>query len=595
MLEICNRVNRLPFVFVNAVLKQFGRYLLSLVPLSVVGVESNDTGVSAKAPALSFYAGIGEGSFGEDPHPVHGTQTADGGYVVGGKSLDTGGAWEGFILKVLPSDLSGYLNLTEPSDGNQSFVWVQTFGSSGKKDGVNNLASVGDAVLAGGFKSVDDGSQDAYLVKYSSSLGTKVWEYLLPEASSGLSSAYEVICATPDGGLISGGLFDSSKDGFEGFKSYGNPSSGKAFVAYYSPDQVSSGTAPVSPLWRKDFNGSMTVKGIRPIGDTGEFILLTSLVDSPHIPSLKRLDSTGNVLWEKTYPTRAEPTDVCVLSSNGKVTGFAFCGHGHMSAGTLDSYLTTLDLNGTVIWTREFGDPSGGVGKFTGLSSGNPQLIYDESWGIQATADGGMLVASGTGIEGCDPWQGTDSNQTRISILQECLSDPRTDWRGMITKFDANGTQVWQRVDSFMPPDGGNASSSACEYVVLLSDGKILSVNDEAFGIGLLVLEAEDNATDLLDSSSIDIGGGWKNSSWMGYFLSFSSGWKYHSGLGWIYSRPSSLDSVWFYDKAIGWCWTSQSVYPFLWRHSATNWVYFLKTSSPRSFYDYSDNTWKNL
>ena len=362
MLEVSNRVSHLAFVFLNTVLKQFGRCLLFLVPLSVAWAESNDTGVSSNAPGLSFYAGIGEGSFGEDPHAVHGTQTSDGGYVVGGKSLDAGGAWEGFLLKVAPSGLSGYLNLTEPGDGNQSYVWAQTFGSSGKKDGVNNLASVGDAVLAGGFKSVDDGSQDAYLVKYSSSDGTKIWEYLLPEASSGLSSAYEVICVTPGGGLIAGGLFDSSKDSLEGFKSYGNPSSGKAFATYYSPDQVSSGTAPVSPSWRKDFNDSMTVKGIRPIGDTGEFILLTSLVDSPHIPSLKRLDSAGDVLWEKTYPTRAEPTDVCVLSSNGTVTGFAFCGHGHKSAGTLDSYLTVLDLNGTVTWTREFGDPSGGWG-----------------------------------------------------------------------------------------------------------------------------------------------------------------------------------------------------------------------------------------
>ena len=560
--------------------------------------EANQTGVTEGAPALSFYVGIGEGSFGEDPHPVHGTQTSDGGYVVGGKSLDAGGEWEGFVLKVVPSGFSGYLDLNVPGEGNQSYAWVNTFGTTGKKDGVNNLASVEDAVFAVGFKSVSDGSQDACLFKYSSVDGAMVWEHLLSESSNGLSSAFEVVCSTPDGGLITGGVYDSAKDGLEGFKSYGNPSSGKAFVAYYSPAQVSSSVAPFSPSWRKDFKASLTVKGIRPVGKTGGFILLTSKADGDNAPHLARLDSQGKVLWEKTYPTRAEPTDVSVLASDGTLTGFAFCGHGGKSSGLLDSYLTVVDLNGTVRWTREFGDPVGGVGKFAGLSSGNPKLIYDESWGIQSTADGGMLVATGTGIEGCDPWQGSDSNQTRIAILQECVADPRTDWRGMITKFDANGTQIWQRVDSFMPPDGGNASSSACEYVVLLSDGKILSVNDEAFGIGLLVLEPETNASfvgDLLVSSASDAGKSWKNSSWMGHFLSFPSGWKYHSGLGWIYSIPTSLDSVWFYDQVLGWCWTSQSAYPFLWRHSASNWLYFLKTSSPRSFYDYSDKTWKYL
>jgi len=573
-------------------------FVLILAFLSAAFANGNTTGVSSKAPAVSFYAGIGEGAFGEDPHAVHGAQTSDGGYVVGGKSLDAGGAWEGFVLKVLPTGLSGYLDLSTPGESNQSYAWSATFGSSGKKDGVNNLASVGDFVFAAGFKSVADGSQDAILMKYSSSDGSIIWESLLPEASSGLSSAYEVVSTTMEGGLITGGLFDSPKDGLEGFKSYGNPSAGKAFVAYYSPTQVSSSVAPASPTWRKDFNASLTVKGIRPIDNQGGFVLLTSQSQSPNAPILTRLDTQGNVLWEKVYPTRAEPADVCVLASNGTLTGFAFCGHGKKSSGELDSYLTVVDLNGSVRWTREFGDPVGGVGKFAGLSSGNSKLIYDESWGIQSTADGGMLVASGTGIEGCDPWRASDSNQSRIAILTECLADPRTDWRGMITKFDANGSQVWQRVDSFIPPEGGQVSSTACEYVLLLADGKILSVKDEAFGVGLLVLDAESNQTfvgDLLASSTTDVGNGWRSSSWLGYFLSFSSGWKYHSTLGWIYSIPTSLDSVWFYDQALGWCWTRNSTFPFIWRNAASGWLYFLKTSSPRSFYDYSDNTWKQL
>ena len=591
----------IPFIkFARVTLcKKCSSFLLLFFIHSPVWGDANQTGVTDDAPALSFYAGIAEGSFGEDPHAVHGAQTSDGGYVVGGKSLDSGGAWEGFVVKVVPSGFSGYLNLFGPGEGNHSYAWATTFGTVGKKDGVNNLASVGDSVLAGGFKSVSDGSQDAYLVKYSSSDGTMIWEHLLPETSSGLSSAYEAVCATPDGGLITGGIYDSAKDGLEGFKSYGNPSSGKAFVAYYSPSQLSSSTAPSTPSWRTDFNASLTVKGIRSIGDTGEFILLTALADSPNPPNVARLDSQGNVLWEKTYATRGEPTDVCVLAVNGTITGFAFCGHGGgKGAGTLDSYLTVLDLNGTVSWTREFGDPAGGVGKFAGLSSGNPKLIYDESWGIQGTADGGMLVATGTGIEGCEPWQGSDSNQTRIAILQECLADPRTDWRGMITKFDANGTQIWQRVDSFIPPDDGIVSSAASEYVVLLSDGKILSVIDEAFGVGFLVLEAEANAsstTDLLVSSSTDLGKGWRSLDWFGHFLSFSSGWKYHSGLGWIFSQPASLDSIWLYDEALGWCWTRSSTYPFIWRHSASAWLYFLKSPYPRSFFDYSDNSWKKL
>ncbi len=565
---------------------------------SFLAVSGQGTGISGNAPAVSFYVGIGEGSFGEDPHPVHGVECPSGGFIVGGKSIDSGGAWDGFALKVHPSGLSGYQHLNSPGEEGASYSWSVTFGSSGKKDGVNNLATVGDAVFLGGFSGVSDGSQDAYLAKHSTTTGAKIWESFLPESPSGLSSAYEVVIATPEGGLITGGVYDSALDGLEGFKSYGNPSSGSAFVAYYSSVQIASNVAPTAPAWRKNFSDSLTVKGIRPIGGAGEFIILTSLSEVPHIPCLMRLDATGNILWQKNYPSRGEPTDVCVLAKNGNLTGLAFCGHGGKSEGTLDSFLTVLDLDGNVSWTRTFGDPSGGVGKFTGLSSGNPKLIYDESWGICATADGGMLVASGTGIEGCDPWKGSDSNQTRISILNECVADPRTDWRGMVTKFDGSGNQIWQRVDSFMPPDGENASSSACEYLVLAKDGKILSVNDEAFGVGLLVMEPEptiSNSGDILVSTAVDSGNGWKNLDWFGSFRSFSSGWKYHATMGWIFTTPQSLDSIWFYDQSLGWCWTRQTNYPYIWRNSPAGWLYFLKNSIPRAFYKYSQSAWTKL
>ena len=83
-----------------------------------------------------------------------------------------------------------------------------------------------------------------------------------------------------------------------------------------------------------------------------------------------------------------------------------------------------------------------------------------------------------------------------------------------------------------------------------------------------------------------------KNSQLDGIFSS-PFGWKYHSTLGWIYSIPTSLDSVWFYDQVLGWCWTNP--YPSFGVTPLQNWLYFLKNSSPRYFYDYSDKTWKHL
>jgi hypothetical protein len=58
---------------------------------SFLAASGQGSGISGNAPAVSFYVGIGEGSFGEDPHPVHGVECPSGGFIVGGKSIDSGG------------------------------------------------------------------------------------------------------------------------------------------------------------------------------------------------------------------------------------------------------------------------------------------------------------------------------------------------------------------------------------------------------------------------------------------------------------------------------------------------------------------------
>ena len=557
-------------------------YYLVLKILLSSPVLFSSTGVSSNAPSVIFYAGIGEADFGEDPHAVHGIGTSDGGYLVVGKSLDISGSSDAFALKVVPNNWSGYLHLSPPSEAsNATWSWSLARGESGKQDGFNQVAEVGSALFLAGFKGMSDGSEDSWLVKVDSSTGGVIWEHTLSESQSGTSSAFEVVHATSQGGLITGGVTEAEKGGLEGFKSYGNPSSGTAFVAYYGPSLVQESSMPSAPTWYQNLSDSLTVKAVRPIGNTGEFMVLTSGVNYPHEAMLKKLDSQGSLLWSKSYPSRGEPTDLCVIKKDGEPQGFAFCGHGGKTSGILDSYLTGLDLNGTIQWSQEFGDPVGGVDKFAGLGAGNPLLIYDESWGIQATDDGGMIVASGTGIEGCQPWQGTDANQTRISILNECQADPRNDWRGMITKFDQNGNMVWQRVDSFLSPEGDATVSSACEYVSITSDGKLLSVNDEAFGVGILVLEAEiSSSPNIFSTGGTALSGNWRSSDWFGSYFPTASGWIYHLNHGWIYSLAGSLNSIWFWNEDSGWLWTTQSFYPWTWFHQGQSWKYFNSSNS---------------
>ena len=47
---------------------------------------------------------------------------------------------------------------------------------------------------------------------------------------------------------------------------------------------------------------------------------------------------------------------------------------------------------------------------------------------------------------------------------------------------------------------------------------------------------------------------GWRESEWFGYFLPFSTGWNFHSRLGWFWSIPKNDNDVWHTSTTWGGC-----------------------------------------
>ena len=78
---------------------------------------------------------------------------------------------------------------------------------------------------------------------------------------------------------------------------------------------------------------------------------------------------------------------------------------------------------------------------------------------------------------------------------------------------------------------------------------------------------------DWRSDDTMDVGSGWKHSSWFGYFYDESFPWIYHETQGWLYSESVSSESVWFWDQNIGWIWTSDESYPYLFISETSAWV----------------------
>ncbi len=470
--------------------------LIAITALLLPNLALANTGVSANAPEKSFYVGFGEDCCGEDPHPVHGIAIADGSYVVVGKSMDASGNQDGFILRFQGDSLSGtsFVEAEELSN----LGWSATIGSSGNMDGLNNAASTANAILASGFTYTPAGTIDRYLVKYDLNTGNKIWEATFPDSSNTLDGAYESMLLTADGGLVLTGVMDAEPGTLEGFKSYGNPATGSAFLEYLSPAQINSDNAPQSANWLTTLAGANSGKGVRELPGGG--FVVAALDDDEGAARAYRIDAGGNVVWANSYPNHGEVTDLTLLSSNGSVSGIALVGHYRPEGGGIDGSVTKISLDGEFVWHTSVGDPEGGIGQFAGLGTGNPNLIFDECWGIQGTIDGGMVLACGTGIEGCGEYS------PGSPIHAECMADPRKTWRGYLVKLDQSGNEVWHRVDSFLEPGEVEAPDSASEYVALKADGSVVSIVDQGFGIGVLVLNPNGGNTPGTPSNDGDPG-----------------------------------------------------------------------------------------
>ena len=214
---------------------------------------------------------------------------------------------------------------------------------------------------------------------------------------------------------------------------------------------------------------------------SGGFVFLAASPEEGGTYRVVRTGGSGEVQWETLLDGHGEATDVALLTEQGEVSALAVSGHVNVGKG-IDGSITTLGLSGEVLWNQTVGNPVGGEGEFAGLGAGAPALIFDECWGITGDDQGGMVVACGTGIEGCDEL-GPGS-----PLLSECKADPRTKWQGMLIGLDASGNQKWSRTDSFVFPGENEAAASASEYVIRTQSGGYASIVDQDFGIGLLLV-----------------------------------------------------------------------------------------------------------
>ena len=423
----------------------------------------------------SFFVMDGSCCGGEDsdPHAVHGFETAKGAFILSGKIIDESGLEDGFVVKVPHSLPEDTIFLHEEEEFNVD--WSVKIGIPNKREGINAAAELNGAIFAGGYLENQRGIIESHLIKLDEATGAVVWTRSFPSEYKNTEGAIESIIRLSDNGLLIAGVKNSRPGTLEGFKSYGNPVTGDAYIMYFSEKQVDLDSAPVNPAWEIVLTGAKSVKHAEEIPLLDGYILAAHAHGEEATAKVIKISLNGQLQWELDIPNHGELTAIAATEE-----GYFLSGHKTDEFGGIDASISMISLNGKFVWNKTYGNPTDGNSIFSGLEGGDPKLIYDECWSITRFRSG-LVVACGTGIEECE--------ELGVSLRAVCEDDPRTTWRSYLIHIDLSGNLIWQRASSFTFDDDDDVPSTASEWVFTTRHGDLASVVDLDFGIGIEILK----------------------------------------------------------------------------------------------------------
>ena len=272
-------------------------------------------------------------------------QTADGGFIItGATSLGAG-----------PSDL--YL-LKTTSDG--TVQWGKSFGGAGNENGhcVQQTTDGGFIIVGNTDTYVGGGPWDIYLVKTAFD-GTLQWSKTF--GGTGIEEG-RFVRETNDGGFIITGMASDS--------------GGLSMCLFKT---AFDGTLQ----WASTYGSAMSTDGgesVKQTDDGGYIITGSTTINGSYDVYLVKTASDGTLQWTQTFGDSLMDMGYAVEQTNdgGFIVSGTFGRSRAIGLGTIyygDIYLIKTSSDGTLQWTKTFGDTLHAVG-----------------YNVQQTNDGGYLI-----------------------------------------------------------------------------------------------------------------------------------------------------------------------------------------------------------
>ncbi|MEW5765066.1 MAG: PKD domain-containing protein [Acidobacteriota bacterium] len=350
-------------------------------------------------------------------------------------------------------------------------LWGKAYGGADSDHGfLVKQTGDGGFLLGGDTASFGAGQQDLLLLKADAS-GSVVWA----KAYGTSGNEFGAILPLQGGGLLAQGtsvdlaqqatffLVRLGEDGtVQWQKSYGPPGSGL------------TGALPTS-------DGGFLLNG---------FSLSFATLDS----SLKmlRLDSSGNILWQKEYTGAGQVTGAFYEAQDGTILGSGTVFN--LMTQDADLWAARFDASGNVLWQKTYGgsdlDAGGGLwpvpgggyilsGTTRSFGAGGSSDGVGDVWLLRLDGDGDILWQKTYGGSQ-DEWGFVQPLQSGGFLLAaDTDSFGAGDHDLWILKLDSDGGILWQRTY------GGAGKDELSSAEALDDGGVLLAADTESFGHGL--------------------------------------------------------------------------------------------------------------
>ena len=322
--------------------------------------------------------------------------------------------------------------LVVKTDSEGKELWKREFGSGNRNMG-NSAIEVSDGYLVCGML-----NRISAILKLNKSDGTLIFSRT---RNNGGTDAYEHLALHPNGLIMVG--YTNAEDPNNTFFT-----EGRGYLGFHD----SSGNWISGKSLNEHISLAYRIKAV----EENYYISGTtySPTDTLTYAALK-IDSSGDVLWSNQYGGSNQ--NHCFGMDVGSDGAVFLTGHTLSGTENWDTYTIKLDKNGSVLWETKRGNPRGF----------NPRWIHDETWGIQATCDGGCIIAAGTGDE-----------YSYSATIDGVTSDV---WEAYIVKIDSSGNVQWEA--SYSSVDFGLEGDWAAEDIALTRDGgAIIAIDNGQFG-----------------------------------------------------------------------------------------------------------------